>query len=50
MSTFDNPFDAKSRLNNSGCACGQHSSQAEHDHVAQLQIQTVGCGERREVL
>ena len=39
MSTFDNPFDAKSRLNHSGCACGQHSSQAEHDHVAQLQIQ-----------
>jgi nitrate/nitrite transport system substrate-binding protein len=38
MSTFDNPFDAKSRLNHSGCACGQHASQAEHDHVSRLEI------------
>ena len=45
MSTFDNPFDAKRRLNHSGCACGRHASQAEHnaehDHVAQLQVQAV---------
>ena len=45
MSTFDNPFDAKRRLNHSGCACGRHASQAEHnaehDHVEQLQVQAV---------
>jgi nitrate/nitrite transport system substrate-binding protein len=27
MSTFDNPFDANSKL---GCSCGRHSSDAEH--------------------
>jgi nitrate/nitrite transport system substrate-binding protein len=30
MSTFDNPFDAETRL--SGCSCGQHASQADHDY------------------
>ena len=29
--SFDNPFDAARVLNGSGCACGQHASQAEHD-------------------
>jgi nitrate/nitrite transport system substrate-binding protein len=29
MSTFDNPFDANSRLR-PGCSCGQHVSDAEH--------------------
>jgi nitrate/nitrite transport system substrate-binding protein len=33
MSTFDNPFDAKQELT-SGCACGAHKSQVEHDHEA----------------
>ena len=33
MSTFDNPFDAKRTLS-SGCSCGQHVSQAEHERDA----------------
>ena len=37
MSTFDNPFDAKRGLNHSGCSCGQHASQAEHDAQPALQ-------------
>ncbi len=37
MSTFDNPFDAKRGLNQSGCSCGQHASQAEHDAQPALQ-------------
>jgi nitrate/nitrite transport system substrate-binding protein len=45
MSTFDNPFDAKRTLNHSGCSCGQHASQAdhdaEHDYAAQTQLQAV---------
>ena len=39
MSTFDNPFDPQHRLNRSGCACGQHRSQTEHDYDAQRQLQ-----------
>jgi nitrate/nitrite transport system substrate-binding protein len=39
MSTFDNPFDAKRRL--SGCRCGRHASQAEHDREAQARLQCV---------
>ena len=39
MSTFDNPFDPTRRLNRSGCGCGQHRSQAEHDSEAQRQLQ-----------
>src|SRR3984893_11895753 len=39
MSTFDNPFDPKRRLNRSGCGCGQHRSQAEHDSEAQRQVE-----------
>jgi len=38
MSTFDNPFDPKRRLNRWGCSCGQHRSQAEHDSEAQRQL------------
>src|ERR1700719_222297 len=38
MSTFDNPFDPKRRLNRWGCSCGQHRSQAEHDAEAQRQL------------
>jgi len=41
MSTFDNPFDAKRGLNSSGCSCGQHATQAEHDGVADLALQAV---------
>src|SRR5712691_9076471 len=38
MSTFDNPFDPQHRVHRSGCACGRHRSQAEHDD-AQRQLQ-----------
>ena len=34
MSTFDNPFDPKRRLNRSGCSCGRHVDQVEHDREA----------------
>jgi nitrate/nitrite transport system substrate-binding protein len=39
MSTFDNPFDPQRRLTRSGCACGRHATQAEHDYDAQRQLQ-----------
>ncbi|HYS47395.1 MAG TPA: CmpA/NrtA family ABC transporter substrate-binding protein [Xanthobacteraceae bacterium] len=32
MSTFDNPFDPHRRLR-SGCSCGRHASEAEHDRA-----------------
>jgi len=41
MSTFDNPFDAKRGLNHTGCSCGHHATQADHDHVAELQVRAV---------
>ncbi len=31
MSLFSDPFDANVRLSRSGCACGQHSTPAEHE-------------------
>src|SRR5258705_10997080 len=34
MSTFDNPFDPDRRLRAGGCSCGQHVSDAEHEHAA----------------
>ena len=37
MSTFDNPFDSKSGLHRTGCACGQHVSQTEHDATLAMQ-------------
>jgi nitrate/nitrite transport system substrate-binding protein len=47
MSTFDNPFDPKSRL--SGCSYGRHRSQIEHDRAAEpaLQCSPVESDERR---
>jgi nitrate/nitrite transport system substrate-binding protein len=44
MSTFDNPFDPRRRLG-SGCACGRHASQLEHDD-AQWQMQCVAVGSK----
>src|SRR6266702_6975014 len=38
MSTFDDPFDSERPLQ-SGCVCGRHASQLEHDHAAALQLQ-----------
>jgi len=37
MSAFRNPFDHRVRLHRSGCACGRHASQAEHDHAEALE-------------
>ncbi|HSS70340.1 MAG TPA: nitrate ABC transporter substrate-binding protein, partial [Casimicrobiaceae bacterium] len=37
MSTFDDPFDVERRLNRTGCVCGHHRSQAEHEQ-AQRQL------------
>src|SRR5437879_2295109 len=34
MSTFDNPFDPDRRLRVGGGSCGQHVSEAEHQHAA----------------
>ena len=39
MSMFDNPLDAKRRLLPSGCACGRHANEIEHERAAQLQLQ-----------
>jgi nitrate/nitrite transport system substrate-binding protein len=39
MSTFDSPFDPGRRLNRSGCSCGRHVNQGEHDREARLQLQ-----------
>jgi len=39
MSTFDNPFDPKRGLNRSGCACGRHVSQTEHERDAAPALQ-----------
>src|SRR5215471_9651850 len=40
MSTFDNPFDAARRLQ-SGCSCGRHVSEGEHDHAMCVALQEV---------
>src|SRR5262249_23937020 len=49
MSTFDNPFDASCSLDGSGCACGRHVKQAEHerDAVRQLQCAAVERADKR---
>src|SRR5216683_1198930 len=44
MSTFDDPFDPRRRLNRSGCSCGRHVSQIEHDRDAALALQCVEAG------
>jgi len=43
MSTFDDAFDPKRSLNSTGCSCGRHVNQHEHerDGVRQLQCQPV---------
>src|SRR5262252_6113545 len=47
MSTFDNPFDPERRLNRTGCSCGRHRSQAEHDAEPQLQCAPMESADRR---
>ena len=39
MSMFDNPFDPRNKLSGTGCACGRHVSQAEHERDSQTQLQ-----------
>src|ERR1700681_1630220 len=34
MSTFDDPFNADRGLSRSGCVCGQHRSEGEHDQAS----------------
>jgi nitrate/nitrite transport system substrate-binding protein len=38
MSTFDNPFDPGRRLTMSGCSCGAHINEAEHQSAVQLAL------------
>jgi nitrate/nitrite transport system substrate-binding protein len=48
MSTFDNPFDPSRSLSSSGCSCGRHLSQAEHEQdTARLQCLPVAGEEKR---
>src|SRR5437763_16335008 len=47
MSTFDDPFDSSRRLNSSGCACGRHRSQVEHELEARLTLQCAPVEEPR---
>lgn len=47
MSTFDNPFDPNRRLSSFGCACGQHSSDAEHEAAVKLQAVPAQNDEQR---
>lgn len=47
MSIFDDPLDPQRKLS-TGCSCGQHASQLEHDHETQLQLrQTIADSEDR---
>jgi nitrate/nitrite transport system substrate-binding protein len=41
MSKYENTFDPSRSLNRSGCACGRHVSQAEHERDAARQLQCV---------
>ena len=31
--SFDNPFDVERGLTATGCSCGRHASQADHDRA-----------------
>ena len=48
MSTFDNPFDPKRQLSSSGCSCGRHASELEHERDAQTQLQCVPVASEEE--
>src|SRR5215467_7262073 len=47
MSTFDNPFDPERRLDRTGCGCGRHRSQAEHDAQLALQCAPIESEDKR---
>ena len=42
MSTFANPFDSTRRLG-TGCGCGRHATQEEHDRAQCLAVQEAGA-------
>ena len=50
MSTFDNPFDPKRELASTGCSCGRHINQVEHerDAIRQLQCEPVEAPQSEE--
>jgi nitrate/nitrite transport system substrate-binding protein len=41
MTMFDNPFDPSRPLKRTGCSCGRHIDQTEHDRAATLQVTAV---------
>ncbi len=46
MSTFNNPFDGRYRLNSGSCSCGQHASEAEHVRaIRAIEVQAVASHE-----
>ena len=48
MSTFDDPFDSNGPLSLTGCSCGQHRSEAEHDQVTlAMRCEPVASQEKR---
>jgi len=47
MSTFDNPVDPERRLDRTGCGCGRHRSQAEHDAQLALQCAPIESEDKR---
>jgi nitrate/nitrite transport system substrate-binding protein len=48
MSIFDDPFDPARPLTSTGCSCGAHATQAEHDqHALQLQQAVTASEEKR---
>jgi nitrate/nitrite transport system substrate-binding protein len=45
MAIFDSPFDPNSRLKPTGCSCGRHHDQAEHDQATGSQVQPAEVSE-----
>src|SRR5436189_6090011 len=46
MSTFDNPFDPGHGLHASGCSCGRHGSEAEHQAARRPEPGAVAASEQ----
>ena len=44
-SSFDNPFDSEIRLNRTGCSCGAHGSQADHDAAQRQDAAAIAADE-----
>src|SRR5262245_37598659 len=44
---FDDPFDGKARLDRSGCRCGLHGSEREHDAATRLQCVPAQSDDKR---